>query len=153
MDAVKEIELCQILGVSRCDIRKIRAEDLSEGPHWFKEGKYIYITPEGVAKMKTRLQTGPADENAAVPHEDLCARKPAPIIQQPSGKRRGTAVVNRVTPNKRIVECTVDGVAKQRVMVKDNKNFIPGMIMQVVKLRDRDMWELEGNCPRWKGRW
>jgi len=39
-----------------------------------------------------------------------------------------------------------------RVRVRDSKNFVPGMTMLCRHLQ-RDLWELIGRCPRFKGRW
>lgn len=61
-----------------------------------------------------------------------------------------------MTPrNPRMVLCRrvggPDGEALQRVMVRSNENFLPGMAVRAK--RSGDVWYLEGRCPRWRGRW
>ena len=40
-----------------------------------------------------------------------------------------------------------------RVRVKDNRNFIPGMVLKATPGEYIDVWDLKGRCPRYRGRW
>lgn len=70
-------------------------------------------------------------------------------------QRAGTieATVTRTSPNPTIVLATIPGRDREvRVRVRDNANFIRGLVLRVTSIRGyADFFNFAGRLPRWRG--
>jgi len=83
------------------------------------------------------------------------AGKPAVVAPVAAPAPRIEAlIVTNVPRNKHIVEAARSNGTVVRVRVSDNKNFLPGMTLTARQGHQfADVWNLEGRCPRYRGRW
>lgn len=143
MESILETTLCLNLGISRTDMKSLRKEYLRENTHFFKKGKSIWITPAGQIAIEKHLE-----KSAEV--------EPEEIVEKESIVECATsccAEVEKISANKMILLCKIDGKSGCRVRVKDNSKFIQGMTFRVKPMREPNLWTIDGNCPRWRGRW
>lgn len=141
MESISETNLCASLGISRADLKDLRREILRENTHFFKKGKGIWITPAGQIAIEKHLKSEIVEN----------IEKSTPV-QTPESES-STAEVEKVSANKMILICKIDGKSGCRVRVKDNSKFIQGMTFRVKPMREPNLWTIDGNCPRWRGRW
>lgn len=141
MESLPEINLCQSLGISRADLKNLRREILKENTHFFKKGKAVWITPAGQITIEKHLKEASIE-----------APKDKPSQCEPS-EATATACVEKISPNKMILICKIDSQSGCRVRVKDNSKFVIGMTFRVKPMREANLWTIDGNCPRWRGRW
>jgi hypothetical protein len=138
VDAVKEVELAERLGVSREVVRKIRM-DLQEGEHWRQEHRFVELTPAGVTAVKAALS-----EPREAPPELSKVESPVDGVVE--------LTVKRIYPrNPRVLEATYDG-ATVIVRVRRNVNFTAGMVIPC-RPQSAGVWALARACPRFRGRW
>ena len=142
MSTTTETELAQALGISDDGIRSLRNHpDLKEGTHWFRKKRAVLWTDEGMTAASAVLSL-----------KKNCA--PNPAIQE-----LVPLVVVRLVPNPRIVFCQKKNAAEEspllRLRVRSSENFMPGMEVRACRPvpGSPDLYDMEGNCPRWKGRW
>lgn len=151
MDELKESDFAAKIGVSRRDIKNLRDSFLRERIHFYRAGKSIVYTAAGQIAVGKKI----ASMSNFTPAEILDEEKkesPAKTPEKTSAPKFSTATVERVTPNKMILICSIDGVPNRRVRVRDNSKFVVGMTFQVSPMRDAGLWTIVGNCPRWKGK-
>jgi len=91
----------------------------------------------------------PAESGAQEPSSDpvpdeLALTKWYPVIEE-------LTAINRPCRNRHLVFAK-HGDQVVRVKVRSNKNFRAGMTFKARHLQE-DLWELEGRCPRFRGRW
>ena len=144
MESVLETTLCQRLGISRADLKNLRKEYLKEGTHFFKKGKSIWLTPAGQIAIEKRLKSSEISSDELVEEESIVESSDATFC---------CAEVEKISANKMILLCKIDGKSGCRVRVKDNSKFVPGMTFRVKPMREPNLWTIDGNCPRWRGRW
>jgi hypothetical protein len=69
---------------------------------------------------------------------------------------RAPGRVVRLYPNKRLLLCSIE-VGKERkevtAMVRDNTNFMPGMMLILTASPANGNWQYCGRMPRKRGRW
>lgn len=151
---MKESDFQGVLGVSRDKLRWLR-RGLEAGVHFVKEGRSVVYTESGQAEVRARIaaELGAAAVSGAdgANGTDMSGVKPDPQSEPEIEELR---VVRRVI-NPRIVFCAIDGAAPlQRVIVRNSQNFLPGMLVKARRVKgSADLWELQGRCPRWRGRW
>ena len=153
MQPTTEDEFAAKIGLSRAAVKKLRAA-LKPQTHYFKNGNAIYLTAAGQIAIRRRLSKAAAPEPKEEPQEavDNSARQTPEPEEKPQPHKTAAAIVERRAANRRILFCTVDGLPRQCVKVRDNSNFVEGMAISVRKMREPGLWAMEGNCPRWKGR-
>lgn len=148
-DTTTEKDVAEALGLSTrhlSEIRKKNAAALPEGEAWQRDGQRIHWTTPGIAAL-TALLSLEKKEGApepAAPLPDLVA-----------------VVVDRIVPNPRYLlvrKKNAAGVGEGdllRLRVNSNRNFLPGMIVERCRPvpGSPDLYEHEGRCPRWRGRW
>jgi len=176
MSTVLEAEAAQELGVSRETVRSLRAEHLFENDHWKKKGREIAYTASGVERLRglvARLLSGegqdstpekngaPEASQAPIPGvvtaKDAVGQALAQVLSaqsraaEPPGPGEVVATVTRQVPNKHLVMARLADGGEIRVWVKTNKNFTPGMTLRATQ-RVGSLYDLVGNCPRFRGR-
>lgn len=151
---MNEAVLARRMGVSRDRLRGLR-RGLEEGVHWAKAGRSVVWLPEGQGQASKLV--GEALGVRMEGDEPALGDRGPP--QEATIEIAQLRVVRRVL-NPHIVLCERlnDGPAlgdrglPQRVRVRSSENFIPGMMLRARRV-DGDLWELQGRCPRTKGRW
>lgn len=138
---MKEADLQKDIGVSRDKLRWIR-RGLEAGVHFLKEGRSVVYTELGIVAVRGKI----AEELGAEP-KDV-----ADGTNGTDGPRIEELTVVRTVRNPRIVIAALSQDGEQRVIVRSNENFLPRMKLRARWLHD-DLWQLEGRCPRWRGRW
>ena len=156
---VWEVRVAHRLGLSRDATRALRQAWLVEGTDWGIVGKKAMLSEGAISilaeKMRLPLPDGFAPEKAqgeataAVPAAKKRLLLPAPF--------RGELIAWNSPVNERILQAYLPGTdpknarALVRVQVKSNKNFTRGMRFKAVNVQG-DLFRLEGNCPRWRGK-
>ena len=141
MQAVSENEFAAKLGLSRADLKKFRS-GLKPDTHFFKNGKTLFLTPAGQIAIRRAFEVAPRE----------CAKKKPEDGGSGEDSKTASAVVERPSANRMILFCTICGLPRQRVRVRDNSKFVAGMVIRVRRMREKGLWTLEGNCPRFRGR-
>lgn len=141
MQAVSENEFAAKLGLSRADLKKFRAK-LKPDTHFFKNGRTLFLTPAGQIAIRRAFETAPREVAKKKPEDAEFSEEP----------KTASAVVERPSANKMILFCTICGLPRQRVRVRDNAKFVAGMVIRVRRMREKGLWTMEGNCPRFRGR-
>lgn len=149
-DNIAEKDVAEALGLTTrhlSELRKKNAADLPEGSAWHREGQRVSWTSTGIAALEALLslekKEGPP-ETATAPPPDLV-----------------TLVVDRIVPNPRFLIVRKKNAAGEnlpdllRLRVNNNRNFLPGMTVERCRPvpGSPDLFEHEGRCPRWRGRW
>lgn len=162
MSGVTEKDLATELGVTRSWLKEQRenpAQGLQEGAegHWFNDlgGKGIVYSSRGVQAIRGLLATtlaGQSDGKATPPEIEQELRE-IPASAEPVVVELIVAN-NRYNRNPRILLCEDEAKALQRVMVRTNVNFRPGMTVRAQHV-DEDRWCLaQGQrLPRFPGRY
>ena len=137
-------------GVSRPKISALRRKHLQLGAEWTMDGNAVVLTAAGLARMKDLLK---ARGVTALPPKDAPELKETPLAGPPE---RLKVAVARLCPNKKLMMCrrVADGpdAVALLVRVKENLNFMPGMLLEVVNTGP-NAWQFTGRLPRRKGRW
>lgn len=172
--------LAPILGISREDLVYLRGEVLKKNKRgWWREGRDIVITGAGLRLILERLRAtsnsapvevdlspalvsgseekkeGPEPapvDGAEDPHRD--EEPPPPKALPPPAARNGLVelTVLRCYPNPRMLRATTTDGQAVDVRVKTNKNFVPRMTLKA-RLVTAGKYEMEGRCPRTRGRY
>lgn len=180
--AVTESAAAERLGLSRDELKKLRAEHLYETEHWHKKGRDILLTVPGLERLRAVLaslqaaegqDSGPAKKTAPAPASAagdgiVTARQAVAQAVDSILERAGAAqqtesalpsvrmTVTRTVKNPHLVMAKhpVDGT-ECRVWVSANKNFLPGMVLTACHLPESpaDLYYLVGRAPRFRGRW
>ena len=145
MNEWKESDICQLLGISRSELKAFR-EEAQEGKHWrLKPGNGLkFMWPimwneEGVKflKEKAGIVDSLVDE----------------LKDQVEQAKEVFGIVKLKFRNPNIILCTIqyDKVNKDvNVMVRDSKNFVVGM--KVPLRSDGSRWVAKKH-PRFGGKW
>jgi hypothetical protein len=134
-----EEDLASDLGLPRWLVRQFRKTLPPE--FYVKTAQGIQIAPEGVDRLYRHFRSCESQKTRP-PGQDP---SPDPIPDL------STLRVTKVVLNPRIILAT-DGTSILRVRVRNNSNFLPGMEIRARRLQ-ADLYELQGPCPRRKGRW
>lgn len=145
-----EVNVARELGVARPVVSKLRRRHLLEGEHWSMRGNAVVLTASGLARIKDLL----------LARGLTAAARPTPPESKETPKagppERVKMRVARLCPNVRLLVCQSiadgpDAVARL-VRVKENVNFMPGMVLEAVSA-GANLWQFTGRMPRRKGRW
>jgi len=150
-----ESRVAKALGLSRERVRALREAHLS-AEHWTTKGNAIVFTAEGLEKIlfyaggSTEAVSSPSPEQtgAAVEAGGVALVAPgAPEVVR--------AVVKKVCPNPRMMLAIRVGSPEDEdsllVRVKDNRNFMAGMVVEVMDCGN-GVWQYRGRMPRSRGR-
>jgi len=148
-DTIPESAVADQLGIpasSISDLRKKNAAALPEGTAWARAGaRRVVWTTEGIAALEGILELEKKSAPAARPVLPDCV----------------VMVVNRVVPNPNFLIVQKKNAAGEadgpllRLRVKSNHNFMPGMTVEHCRPvpASADLFNHEGRCPRYRGRW
>ena len=167
-----ERELAEALGVAHDFLKSIRRDQLARGADWELVKGQVAYSDAGRAKALAALTADDSAPNVAPHGPDAGseknraaaaeARGAAPVAELDAaaldaateaaaiGAEIVTLVCAKLPRNRRIILARHSG-ALVRVRVKDSQNFRIGMELPARHVRD-DLWQLEGKCPRYPGR-
>jgi hypothetical protein len=142
MTTTPEADLAQAIGITTDAMKAMRHHpNITEGLHWFRKKKAAHWTDAGIEVITDVLSLEKNCAPPAVIHELV------PLV------------VVRLVPNPRIIFCRKKNAAEEspllRLRVRSSENFMPGMEVRSCRPvpGSPDLFDMEGNCPRWKGRW
>lgn len=148
------------LGLGRVRISKLRRRSLREGTDWIVHEQEVVYTVQGIQKLRDHLRslgvTTAADKPAKV-EEPAAEEPPAPVGPPTKAKAR----VVKTYPNKRLLLVQLEAAEGDEekkpeqvvARVRDNSNFMPGMVLDVVRDPRALMWQHVGRLPRRRGKW
>ncbi len=165
----RETKLCAELGVSKDELRRRRQYFLTQGRHWEYVDKRVLFSSIGLEVMRATAplevpqdfekDRAAADSESSKAIKGLLLEKNAPPL-----KFDGRLIV-WATPSKnsKILIAHLPGTDPTNplnlvtVFVRDNKNFLRGMVMPGAGRQVRQVgeysFELLGAPPRYRGRW
>lgn len=148
-DMFWEERVASWLGVARKRVATVRRRGLREGAHWIVHRQRVVFTVEGLQKLRDFL--GPL---AAPQVVDGAADEPPAPVGPP--ERKSVRIV-KIYPNTRLMlalapESTPEKPVQVLVRVRDNRQFMPGMVVPVVHDLRSSSWQYVGRLPRRKGR-
>lgn len=131
----REKDLAEVLGVSRDALRRVR-KGMAEEMDWFLGAEGITYTDAGYAKLRHELQVAELPNPAP-------EKRPEPELVE--------VKVTRLLPHPKRMLCDYMG---QRVVVqvRENKNFMPGMMITVLPNDESVLWHYRGPLPKRKGK-
>ena len=140
---MKEGQVAIYLGVSRAWLRKARF-DVPGAPEALRRvGKTFYWSPAGVNTLRRQVlgesldspapEKTQAADNETTPEPERCK-------------------VLRLFPNRHLLLAEDAHGSSVRVRVSDSSNFMPKMVIKARQI-ERDLYELVGRAPRYRGRW
>jgi len=164
-----EEKVAKELGVSRDELKKMRAENLYVGEDFVLAGREIMLTQGGIDRLRgvikrlaaTVVQTveklaggdGGADvEGFKTPGQVLpgLLKKIAEAVED----NLEELTVVRTWPNPRVLDARTSDGRTVRVRVRCSENFLPGMLLRArVTADSKDLYLHEGRVPRFRGRW
>lgn len=141
------------LGVARKRVTAMRRRALKEGVDWIVHEQDIVYTEAGIQKLRNFLRNAgavTAPDKPAESTEPVTDETPAPV----GPPKRAKATVVRIYPNNRLMQVLPEG-EKSPVLckVRDNQNFMPRMVLEVVHDPRAEMWQHVGRLPRRRGKW
>jgi len=137
--------LVERLQLSRQSIDRFRSS-LTKGTDWKKDGREIVLSPGAVKRLLTDLGSPDYDISSSAIQENG-ARPPQEIVE---------LVVHRKFANPRLLEARDPATGQLvRVRVPYNVNFQPHMVIKARKpgAGFKDLYLMEGRCPRYPGKW
>ena len=175
-----ETLVARVTGVKKKVVAEARHESgLMRGPDWILSNSCVHYTPAGLEKicgalgidssaLEWRDDAARSDDRG---EETQASRAtgagldatPEKIAVAVETVAAAVAQITRETPvpveiriarlsrNPRVLIGQL-GEAFVTVMVRDSKNFLPGMVVRADRI-DELRYTMVGNCPRWRGRW
>jgi hypothetical protein len=172
-----ERRLAPLLGISRDDLVYLRGEVLKKKKKglWRRAGREIVIAESGLALILGRLReasnSAPVDVDfslalVAAPEKKspplllmernpIPAAGPAPAAATSSSPEKNGLVeltVHKLYPNARMLRAATPAGELVDVRVKTNRNFVARMTLKA-RLVCPGKYEMEGRCPRTRGRY
>ena len=142
-----ESKVADSLGVARERIAALRAERLTEGPHFRIVRNAVVLTASGLETIASALRPD------SLPSPAVASPAPPALGVQDGPAPRVMMVVRRVPPNIRVLLCSPAGSQIERVVrVRDNRLFTPGMVLEAINGGTNGL-QFTGRLPRRKGRW
>lgn len=168
----QERDVAEILGLSRDEFRHVRSDVLKKKKEWRLEGRDVVLTATGLEKilahLKAVLRGAPDDLDfsralvhpltspASAPEKNGSANpteeKESPAGSAPAPNDLVQLTVRRVYPNFRLLQAATPAGELVDVRVRNNQNFVPKMTLQA-RLGPGGKYEMEGRCPRFRGRY
>jgi hypothetical protein len=131
-------------------IAEVRDTLLVAGQDFVKKGKDVLYSAGGVERLADLLR------GEAMPKKDAADEKRAAIEAAMEELPRARVKVTRVfATNTKFLHAEMVGVTTNTsvtVRVRENKNFMPGMEMDVLR-GVGGVWDYVGYLPRARGRW
>lgn len=167
-----ESQVAERLGVSRSHLRALRKEHLTQGADWTLRENAVVLTDIGLQKVVARLEgatstlageqnpaTLPSAPAAVIPGpppkaQYMVVRKPLNRTDRPQTKIlicRGCEAKQPEVKSWEIAKADLHKVERP-IRVRDNTNFLPGMVLEAVCI-GHGMWQYLGRLPRRPGRW
>lgn len=163
---VSETEVAQRLGLTRENVRELRVEHLYQDEDFAKIGREIHYADDGIEKLRQIIKKNAPD---GVRTGDLGM----PRVKDPSASLKASGVPMGVYLADRKGEGILDAVVTKTypqnpqymealfgdrpitVHVKNNTNFIPGMVIESRQLvmKNERVFDFIGRCPRTRGKW
>lgn len=138
-----EKKLAKKIGVTDDDLRFAR-EALQPEVDWQVHKKMIVFTAVGLPHLLEFIRATLA-ETVPATFEDC----------RIDAGTNGAAIemeVVRIYPNRRLLQARTTTAELVNVRVRTNVNFVPKMKLKA-RLESGTTWEMEGRCPRTKGRY
>lgn len=147
-----EKKLAEKFGVTRERLRDLRIQFLNPGQSG-RAGRETVITLAGAVRLAVELGAsigeGPRD------FEDcrfITAEQKKNGQVAPASPQLEELTVKRIFPNVQLLLATTAAGREVRVRVRDNQNFIPKMKLKARPIGP-EFYQMEGRCPRFKGRY
>ena len=142
-----EAKVAESMGVARERLAALRAEHLTEGPHFRVVRNAVVLTASGLEIIVAALNPRPAPSPGAESPQPQAAACPD------GPPERVTMVVRRVPPNIRLLLASkADDRTERVVRVRDNRLFMPGMMLTAIHCGN-SLYQFMGRLPRRKGKW
>lgn len=157
-----------LLGLTREEVRYIRFELLKKETGWRRNGRDVVLTKAGVDQLLEHLRASKNDppatldlSEALVPPSEkkgpvgpllLCDRATAAANDRHAKPDLVLLTVIRCYPNPTMIRASEPAGGVVDVRVKTNKNFVPKMTLHG-RLVCPGKYEMEGRCPRTRGRY
>lgn len=132
-------------GLNKADMRRMRGE-MEEGRHWYRKPKKgpeklwpIFWTEAGMSEIAKVVGLSEGDAR------ELAAAQEGPKVLE--------GIVRQKYANPRVIRCDLvrdKGYESVMVLVRDSRNFVPGM---VVPLRSDGARYIAAKHPRFGGKW
>lgn len=151
---VREHDLIARLGLSRNDLRSLRAKHLTEGVHWQHCGRQTMLTTEGVEKIAAAARLPIADAPQRPPHLLTFPGFEPPLVVTLKAWRFYPVLKRRT-----IMEAYLPHTDPKdrrnvvRVRVKNSANFVQHMELPARMIQSPDLYECTRPAPRSRGRW
>jgi len=170
-----ESQVATRLGISRTAMRELRKAHLAPETDWQFRNNAVVLTPSGLQKIELRLAATPGGTSTPPEAPSPATSPRAPAACPPGPPPSARFIVWRVPPHRldqrqrHVIiarEClpstqpvqswllhTLPGLGIERpIRVRDNTNFVPGMILEAVNI-GHGCWQYVGRMPRRQGRW
>jgi len=155
-----ETAVGDVLGIPKKRLRAIRRNcGLRDGEHFRTINRSLVYSVHGMKLLLRCMGTVGNGDFDEMCHKILIAANGS----YTEGEGTTTAIVHLERPvcemivhradwlNSRIITALLGGV-QQRVNVTSSKNFVRGMRIKARRI-EGDLWQLQGRCPRYRGRW
>lgn len=172
-DLFWESQCVEQLGVSRTRIRELRRAHLTAVVDWQMRDNAVVLTTAGLQKIE-RVLAGAVMPPTPAASPAVSPRGAAVVPPGPPPMQRFMVVrippFRKDSPQRKILLCrecprdtapvaswSVAGLlpklgAERPVRVRDNANFVPGMVLDAVGLA-HGLWQYAGRLPRRPGKW
>lgn len=166
---IRESHVCAELGLSLDEVRRRRMALLEKGVHWDYVKKRVLLTRKGAWLLRCTREAvlPPPDAKNGAQGDSEPPRRVLALLPEKTAPRiefTGELIVwSTPARNFRLVVAYVPGqdplnpMNLVSVTVRDNRNFLKGMKIPGPGRRlhqtGETSFDLQGACPRWRGRW
>ena len=150
-----ESRVAKALGLSRERVRALREAHLSAG-EWEVRGNAIVLSASGLEKITFYAAQAGGEVSSPSAEQTGAAVEAGGAVAVVCGAPEVVqAVIKRVCPNRRMMLAirvgSPEGEDSLLVRVKDNVNFMAGMVVEVMDCGN-GVWQYRGRMPRSRGR-
>jgi hypothetical protein len=176
MNTYPETLVARVTGIRKRTLAHTRRTRLYPETDWVLLNSVVHYTPAGLTTLLThhQLDANTLTWPAAPLPEDLAENtpettNPMPTTEPPLTPAEKIAAdaravearpiytlrVAELSRNPTLIYATrADTSERVTVRVRTNQNFLPGMPIHARHpANPTDPWRMEGNCPRWRGRY
>lgn len=160
-----ERAVAELLGISRSDLTYLRKAHLKKNEGWRTEGRDVVLTQAGLDEILTRAKAS-LNTAGASDLDFASALVSTPTALEKNGQEEQPSAttisaprpepivltVARCYPNFRLLQARTEAGVLVDVRVPNNKNFVPRMTLKA-RLSGTGKYEMEGRCPRTRGRY